>query len=239
MSASSPSALPASAPSSSAPLCLLFDSDGTLVDSEILLAEVMGDVLPEYGLPFTARQYMEAFRGVRFHDIVATQQRRHGPLTEDSLARLEAAMRTRMQARMAEELVAIDGMPDALDALAAYPKAVVSNGPDSKIRCAMASAGLAHHFGDHLFSAYTLEVWKPDPGLYLKAAEAMGFPPERCVVIDDAAVGVEAGLAAGMQVIHLNHFPDEEATPEGAIALHHASELPEVIARLASARQAL
>ncbi|OBX35095.1 hypothetical protein A8U91_04166 [Halomonas elongata] len=59
------------------------------------------------------------------------------------------------------------------------------------------------------------------------------------MVIDDAAVGVEAGLAAGMQVIHLNHFPDEEATPEGAIALHHASELPEVIARLATARQAL
>ncbi|SEN32486.1 HAD family hydrolase [Halomonas caseinilytica] len=229
MSASSPSARPASAP-----LCLLFDSDGTLVDSEILLAEVMGDVLPEYGLPFTARQYMEAFRGVRFHDIVAAQQRHHGNLTEDSLARLETSMRTRMQARMREELIAIDGMPDALDALACYPKAVVSNGPDSKIRCAMVSAGLAHHFGEHLFSAYTLGVWKPDPGLYLKAAEAMGYPPERCVVIDDAAVGVEAGLAAGMQVIHLNHFPDEETTPEGAIAIYHARELPAVIERLAS-----
>ncbi len=34
------------------PLCLLFDCDGTLVDSEILLAEVMGDILPEFGLPF-------------------------------------------------------------------------------------------------------------------------------------------------------------------------------------------
>ncbi|MDT8893062.1 HAD-IA family hydrolase [Halomonas sp. I1] len=229
MSASSPSA-----PSPSAPLCLLFDSDGTLVDSEILLAEVMGDVLPEHGLPFTARQYMEAFRGVRFHDIVATQQHRHGRLSEDSLARLETCMRTRMQSRMSEELIAIDGIPEALDALADHPRAVVSNGPDSKIRCAMASTGLAHHFGEHLFSAYTLGVWKPDPGLYLKAAEAMGYPPERCVVIDDAAVGVEAGLAAGMRVIHLNHFPDEEATPEGAIAIGHASELPAVIAELAT-----
>mgnify|MGYP005756297255 CR=1 FL=1 len=36
-----------------APLCLLFDSDGTLVDSEILLAEVMAEVLPRHGLPFT------------------------------------------------------------------------------------------------------------------------------------------------------------------------------------------
>jgi len=45
------------------PLCLLFDCDGTLVDSEILLAEVMGDILPEFGLPFSARQYMDEFRG--------------------------------------------------------------------------------------------------------------------------------------------------------------------------------
>jgi len=51
-------------------------------------------------------------------------------------------------------------------------------------------------------------------------------------VIDDAAVGVEAGLAAGMQVIHLNHFPNEESTPEGAVGIHHAHELPAVIAGL-------
>ncbi|MDN3525243.1 HAD-IA family hydrolase [Halomonas sabkhae] len=216
-----------------APLCLLFDSDGTLVDSEILLAEVMADVLTEHGLPFTARQYMEEFRGVRFYDIVDTQQRLHGTLSEDSLTHLEAAMRTHMQTRMEAELVAIDGMPETLDSLTDYPKAVVSNGPDHKIRCAMASTGLAKHFGDQLFSAYTLGVWKPDPSLYLKAAEAMGYSPECCVVIDDAAVGVEAGLAAGMQVIHLNHFPDEEATPDGAIAIQHARELPAIIARLA------
>ena len=60
----------------------------------------------------------------------------------------------------------------------------------------------------------------------------MGHAPQQCVVIDDAAVGVEAGLAAGMHVIHLNHFPNEELTPEGAIGIHHASELPAAIARL-------
>lgn len=51
-------------------------------------------------------------------------------------------------------------------------------------------------------------------------------------MIDDAAVGVAAGLAAGMRVVHLNHFPDEEATPEGAIGIRHASELPQVIGEL-------
>ena len=213
-------------------LCLLFDSDGTLVDSEVLLAEVMAEVLTPFGLPFTARQYMEEFRGVRFLAIVRELETRFGALAAKQLEDMEASMRKRMEERKQAELKAVDGIPSARVALAAHPLAVVSNGPEAKIRCAMQSTRLAHHFGDRLFSAYALGVWKPDPALYLKAADAMGYPPARCVVIDDAAVGVQAGLAAGMQVVHLNHFPDEEITPEGAHAIHHARELPTMIERL-------
>lgn len=216
----------------STPLCLLFDCDGTLVDSEILLAEVMGDILPEFGLPFSARQYMDEFRGVRFQTIVQTLENRFQLLAEDGFSQLETGMRARMEARMRAELVAIPGMPVALEQLSSHPKAVVSNGPERKIRCALESTELGHHFTDKLFSAYTLNVWKPDPELYRKAATAMGHTPQQCIVIDDAAVGVEAGLAAGMHVIHLNHFPNEEITPEGAIGIHHASELPAAIAQL-------
>ncbi|QJQ96843.1 MULTISPECIES: HAD family phosphatase [Halomonadaceae] len=218
----------------SAPLCLLFDSDGTLVDSEIMLAGVMAEVLPRFGLPFTARQYMEEFRGVRFLTIVLELESRHIPLEDECRLELERAMRELMEQRMRESLQPIAGIPDALQALSNYPLAVVSNGPERKIRCAMESVGLAHHFDDRLFSAYTLGVWKPDPTLYLKAAEAMDYHPSRCVVIDDAVVGVAAGLQAGMQVIHLNHFPESETTPKGAIAIHHASELLAVIAKLAN-----
>lgn len=214
------------------PLCLLFDSDGTLVDSEILLATVMGELLPGFGLPFTARLYMEEFRGVRFKSIIETLEERHGALEEGRYPIMEAEMRELMEARMRAELVAIAGIPEALDALAEHPKAIVSNGPERKIRCAMQSTRLAHHFADNLFSAYTLGVWKPDPALFLKAAEGMGVAPEHCVVIDDAAVGVAAGLEAGMRVIHLNHFPDDEVTPAGAVAIRHARELPKVIREL-------
>ncbi len=216
----------------STPLCLLFDCDGTLVDSEILLADVMAETLPEFGLPFSAQQYMEEFRGVRFQTIVQTLEKRFQPLADDAFAQLEAGMRARMEARIRAELMPIVGMPAALDALNHHPMAVVSNGPERKIRCALESTKLGHHFASRLFSAYTLKVWKPDPELYRKAAAAMGYAPQACVVIDDAAVGVEAGLAAGMHVIHLNHFPNEEVTPAGVIGIHHANELPAAIAQL-------
>lgn len=175
---------------------------------------------------------MDEFRGVRFQTIVQTLEKRFQTLAEDAFSQLEAGMRARMEARMRAELVAIPGMVAALEQLSSHPKAVVSNGPERKIRCALESTELGHHFADKLFSAYTLNVWKPDPELYRKAAAAMGHAPQQCVVIDDAAVGVEAGLAAGMHVIHLNHFPNEEVTPKGAIGIHHASELPAAIARL-------
>ena len=215
-----------------APLCLLFDSDGTLVDSEPLLARAMAETFPDFGLPFTPEQYMEEFRGVRFLDIVLELEQRFGVLDDARRDVMEDRLRDNMAARMKAELTPVPGIPEALAALSGHPKAVASNGPLAKIRLAMATSGLAPHFGDNLYSAYELQVWKPDPGLYLAAAEGMGAEPENCVVIDDAAVGVEAGLKAGMQVIHINHFPDEEHTPEGAIAITHASELVTAIERL-------
>ncbi|MCO7244746.1 HAD-IA family hydrolase [Halomonas sp. Mc5H-6] len=223
-----------SSPNTTTPLCLLFDCDGTLVDSEILLAEVMGEILPEFGLPFSARQYMDEFRGVRFKTIVQTLEKRFQALEEGAFSQLEAGMRARMEARIRAELVAIAGIPAVLEQLSNHPMAVVSNGPERKIRCALESTALGHHFEGRLFSAYTLNVWKPDPELYRKAAAALGYTPQQCVVIDDAAVGVEAGLAAGMHVIHLNHFPEEETTPDGAIGILHASELPAAIENLST-----
>ncbi|MCD6008180.1 HAD-IA family hydrolase [Halomonas sp. IOP_31] len=212
--------------------CLLFDSDGTLVDSEILLADVLGEILPQFDLPFTATQYLEEFRGVRFLTIIETLAKRHDVPLGDRYTALEANMRELMEQRMRAELLPIEGMREALLALPDHLKAVVSNGPEKKIRCAMESSGLAPFFEDRLFSAYTLGVWKPDPSLYRQAGEMMGFTPNKCVVIDDAVVGVIAGLEAGMHVIHFNRFPDEETTPDGAIAIHHPRELPAVIARL-------
>ena len=214
-------------------LCLLFDCDGTLVDSEPLLADVMADVLTRVGLPFAAPQYMEEFRGVRFANIVAELERRYGALDDATRDMAESEMRRNMQARMSRELQPISGIREALERLGAYPRCVASNGPEHKIRRALDSTGLRPYFEDRLYSGYTIESWKPEPGLFLHAARDMGFAPEHCVVIDDAEVGVAAGLAAGMRTIHINRFPERETTPTGAIALHHMRDLPDVVARLA------
>ena len=131
-----------------------------------------------------------------------------------------------------QELTTIPGAREALDILDAYPSAVVSNGPESKILTALKATGLTHYFGKRFFSGYTANCWKPEPCLHLHAASIMGYAARDCIAIDDALVGVRAALQAGMTVIHLNRFPDAEETPENAIMISNMYQLPAVVERL-------
>lgn len=211
---------------------LLFDCDGTLVDSEPLLAEEMAMALATVGLPFDVSDYMGEFRGTRFRRILGELQRRYGEVQSDHLDRMETAMRNRLTKRLASELTTIAGVRQALDTLAEYPSAVVSNGPESKIRMALKTTGLASYFGERLFSGYTANCWKPEPCLHLHAASIMGFKARDCIAIDDALVGVRAALGAGMTVIHLNRFGDAEKTPAGAFEVADMAALPALVHRL-------
>ncbi|NYS62523.1 HAD-IA family hydrolase [Vreelandella salicampi] len=215
---------------------LLFDCDGTLVDSEPLLAEEMAIGLKAVGLPFAASDYMGEFRGARFRRIVAELQTRHGEVAADQLDIMESAMRANLAERLAHELTTIPGAQEALTQLSAYTSAVVSNGPENKIRTALHTTGLSEYFGERLFSGYTANCWKPEPCLHLHAASIMGFAARDCIAIDDALVGVQAALEAGMTVIHLNRFPDAEMTPEGAIMISSMYQLPTVVERLTRQR---
>lgn len=75
----------------------------------------------------------------------------------------------------------------------------VASGPLEKIRRALSVSSLASFFGNNVFSSYEVKSWKPDPGLFLHAAEAMDCLPERCVVVEDSQPGIQAAAAAGMR----------------------------------------
>ncbi|MFG6668788.1 HAD-IA family hydrolase [Halomonas sp. HNIBRBA4712] len=216
---------------------LLFDCDGTLVDSEPLLADEMATALNGVGLPFERRDYMGEFRGARFRNIVAELQTRFGAVDPERLEQAERGMRDNLARRLARELVTLPGVTATLANLAHFPSAVVSNGPESKIQTALNATGLAAYFGKRFFSGYTANCWKPEPCLHLHAASIMGFAARDCIAIDDALVGVRAALKAGMTVIHLNRFPAAETTPDGAIEIEHMAQLPSVVKRLVQRRE--
>ena len=88
------------------------------------------------------------------------------------------------------------------------PFCVASNGPLEKIELTLGLTGLLPHFAGRIFSADEVGSWKPDPGLFLAAATAMGVDPSRCAVVEDSLPGLRAGLAAGMTVYALRPLHD-------------------------------
>ncbi|MEY2688227.1 MAG: hypothetical protein RL375_2425 [Pseudomonadota bacterium] len=186
---------------------VIFDCDGTLVDSEGPALEVLLRLAREEGADLTIDQADAQFRGVRMADCArwVAAQRPGRPLGFE--ADFIRRVREVSEARFRQGLQALPGAHDLLDLLAAPPLAlpfcVATNGPRQKVELTLELTGLRARFGDHVFCAYEVGSFKPEPGLFLHAARAIGVPPEHCAVIEDSLPGVRAGLAAGMQVFAL------------------------------------
>jgi beta-phosphoglucomutase-like phosphatase (HAD superfamily) len=91
------------------------------------------------------------------------------------------------------------------------------------------TAGLLERFGDRWWGAEDVAEGKPAPDLFLLAAKTMGAPPSRCVVVEDAEVGVQAAVAAGMAVLG---FAARTPVAKLAAANHvfyDMSELPDLL----------
>jgi HAD superfamily hydrolase (TIGR01509 family) len=177
-------------------LLVIFDLDGTLVDSESLCNQAFLDLLPSLNVP--VRELVDRYRGKKLAAILRDIEcRLDAPLPEG----FEQAYRQRVAALFATDLKPINGVPEMLGALV-QPFCIASSGPPEKICHALSVTGLTQHFGDRVFSSYVVGSWKPDPGLFLHAATEMGFSPEHCVVVEDSPMGLEAAAAAGMRALH-------------------------------------
>ena len=109
----------------------------------------------------------------------------------------------RLRQAMADAFVArLQPMPGAAELLSALrvPFCVATNGPRSKVSLTLEVTQLKPFLGDRIFCAPEIGSFKPDPGLFLAAAKALGIEPARCAVVEDSVPGMLAGMRAGMQV---------------------------------------
>jgi HAD superfamily hydrolase (TIGR01509 family) len=207
---------------------LIFDNDGTLVDSEFLCQVAMARELAVAGHAADPDALSEEFRGWELARTLEVLGRR---LDTRFDADFVERYRRRMFEMLETELEAMPGAGPALEELAGLDLArcVASGGPRRKIETALATTGLRRHFGDHLYSSYDIDSFKPEPGLFLHVAERFRVTPARCLVIEDSAVGLEAARRAGMPVVHV--APDARDA-EGVHGIGSLTELPQLVRRL-------
>lgn len=211
-------------------ICVIFDLDGTLVDSETICNQAFLDLLPE--LNVTVESLVQSFRGRKLALILAELAGRLGKPLPDGF---EQSYRGRVAELFEATLQPTTGAREMLDAMR-FHKCVASSGPMEKISQALAVSGLASYFGNNVFSSYLVGSWKPDPGLFLHAAQCMGFPPDRCVVVEDSEVGLRAAAAAGMRALHYAPHSVGDVEHSGH-CFQHMSQLPQLIEGLAHTNQ--
>ncbi len=215
---------------------IIFDCDGTLVDSEYLNNKVTTDLLAELGLPQYDLDYaLKHFAGRTLtdigQDIHAETGVRLPPEFMDNYVR-------GVKAGMPSLLKAIEGVAATLEKIEPHIKICVgSNGERSNVLDSIHHAGLGRFFpDDHVFTKSMVRHPKPAPDLFLLAAERMGAQPAHTLVVEDSATGTKAGIAAGMTVVGLTAtFHDREgqaALLREAGAHHIAGRFHDILAFL-------
>ncbi len=176
---------------------VIFDCNGVLVDSEPLATTIVSQEFMRAGFPLTPEVVARYFTGRRPADMVAeveiAARRKLPPNFADTVASV-------ILRRFRKELRATPHAEYALSWLRG-PKCVASSSSHERIRVSLESAGLIRFFEPNLFSASDVRNGKPAPDLFLHAAGKLQVSPSECIVVEDSAVGVAAGVAAGMTVI--------------------------------------
>ncbi|MDA0166626.1 HAD family phosphatase [Solirubrobacter ginsenosidimutans] len=182
---------------------VIFDCDGTLVDSEPLSAETWRHVLGRLGYETTDADVAAVVGSSypRTHAFFASRVALPAP--EVLLPELNRVLFGLIDDRLEVFEDAITAVADLRER--GVPIAVASGSVRERLNRTLARAGLAFEItvaGDEV------EHGKPSPDMFFLAAARLGVAPERCVVVEDSAPGVAAGRAAGMPTLGVRRVPD-------------------------------
>lgn len=203
--------------------CVIFDCDGTLVDSEPLGNEVFALLLREQGICMTQQEALARFVGRKLAECIAEVELESGIKLPSSFI---PDLRRRTAAIFKKQLKPVVGALDLVKSLR-VPICVASSGPRDKIQLSLTLTGLLPYFAGRIFSSYELGSWKPEPAIFLHAAEQLSCPPVECLVVEDSFAGVQAALAAGMHVVAFQPNARDKRIPDHVPVIRRMADLHE------------
>jgi beta-phosphoglucomutase len=201
---------------------VLWDLDGTLVDSAEFHWRAWRDVMAEEGAPITHAQFVESF-GKR-NDLILSGWLGRGADLE-RMRRLGEEKESRFRALVRAH--GIEPLPGVRDWVArlhreGWRQAVATSAPRLNLDT-LVEAMLMRHYFDAGVAAEDVTRGKPDPEVFLQAASRLGAAPHRSVVVEDAPTGIEAGRRAGMRTVGVSLM---HALPAADVYVGTLAELP-------------
>lgn len=179
---------------------VIFDCDGVLVDSQVIYNEFERRHLARLGLHYSDDDYQLRFAGLSDKDLI--RQLSHDYMTrhgKEFPATFAADVLRDCTSAFEARLKAIEGVTDLLESLT-NPCAVASSSKLETLVKKLELTGLKGYFDPHIYSTELVTTGKPSADIFLFTAERLKVAPRQCVVIEDSANGVIAGINAGMEV---------------------------------------
>ncbi|HPI06186.1 MAG TPA: HAD family phosphatase, partial [Saprospiraceae bacterium] len=197
---------------------ILFDNDGTIVDSEIIAVRATLSLLEPYGFRMSEQEYSRRFPGLLERDILAIIKEEHGvEVGADYFDRLRALHVEGFE----RHLCIIPGM-EAIFRGVRVPKSMVSNGSVRHVVRCLEHVGLHDALDGRIFSAEHVARPKPHPDVYRHALEELQLHASETMAVEDSPTGVAAAREAGLRVVgflgaaHIHDGHGERLSEAGA-----------------------
>jgi len=202
---------------------VIFDLDGVLVDTSQFHKQSWFDLAKKEGFDITEKFFYSTF-GMQNYQIIPLLAGQDLPA--EDINRLSEWKEKRYRELIAGKLTLLEGAKELLEDLKsnAFLLGIGTSTPRVNL-----SFMLEHiHIGDNFDAFVTGEdvsKGKPDPDTFLKAAEKLSLPPNRCIVVEDAVQGVEAGKAAKMAVVAVATTRNRDDLKEADLIVDSLAEL--------------
>jgi beta-phosphoglucomutase len=202
---------------------LLFDLDGTLVDSSPLHARAFSETLAPEGLAVHYPDIAGMTTAAAIDRLAAGAGRTFDAATRE---RLIGAKKARAFALIESELEAIEGAVEFVRAAGErYPLALCTSASRGNVAAALARVGLERAF-DPLVTGDDVERSKPEPDAFLLALEAHGVPAADALVFEDSESGIEAASRAGIEAVRISADGSAPGSVEWGALLAALGETP-------------
>lgn len=206
---------------------IIFDMDGVLVNSEPVWMAVEQEIyLKYYGVHLTSSDFKDS-AGIRVDKLLATHHQRYSLPMEDVPQRAIDVV-SEVGRRIELSPIPMPGVFELLNTIKQYglPMVVASSSPKQQIARVLDALNISDYFA-HQVSAEGLINGKPNPAVFMLAAEKLGLSSEQCIVIEDAINGMVAAKAAEMKVIVMP-APEQREDPRFTLADAQVSGLNDV-----------
>jgi HAD superfamily hydrolase (TIGR01509 family) len=203
---------------------IIFDLDGTIIDTEHIWRRATKELLHQRGIcisPELELELQQKLCGLALSQS-CTFIKNHFSLP-DALSVLVDEKALRANTLYGVEVKFVEGFLDFYAKVRAnnLKSGVATNAHDDTVAVTDRALGLTSLFGEHIYPISRVNnIGKPDPAIYLHAAQKLGVNPENCIAIEDSAHGLAAAKKAGMLCIGINTAKDRTRLTQA----HHVIE---------------